>query len=80
MMFQFSVNARRKDSPIGSIRGVEIRNCSFRTPFPKAPEIKCPVRGGIEGVVFENLTVGGKKILVPEQIGLKCVNAETSFK
>ena len=30
-------------------------------PLPKAPEIKCPVRGGIEGVVFENLTVGGEK-------------------
>ncbi len=80
MMFQFSVNARRKDSPIGSIRGVEIRNCSFRAPFPKAPEIKCPARGDIEGIVFENLTVGGKKILAPEQIALKCVNAEATFK
>lgn len=80
MMFQFSVNARRKDSPVGSIRGVKIRNCSFRRPFPKVPEIKCPARGGIEDVVFENLTVGGEKIFSPEQIGLKCVNAETSFK
>ena len=80
MMFQFSVNARRKDSPVGSIRGVEIRDCSFRVPFPKAPEIKCPARGDIEGIVFENLTVGGEKVLAPEQIGLKCVNAEAVFK
>lgn len=80
MMFQFSVNARRKDSPVGSIRGVEIRDCSFRVPFPKAPEIKCPARGDIEGIVFENLTVGGEKILAPEQIGLKCINAEAVFK
>lgn len=80
MMFQFSVNARRKDSPVGSIRSVEIRDCSFRVPFPKAPEIKCPAWGDIEGIVFENLTVGGEKVLAPEQIGLKCVNAEAVFK
>ena len=80
MMFQFSVNARRKDSPVGSIRGVEVRNCTYLAPFPKAPEIKCPAKGGIEGVVFENLTVGGEKVLTPEQIGLKCVNAEAAFK
>lgn len=80
MMFHFVVNRRKENSPVGSIRNVEIRDCSFLTPFPKTPEIKCPARGDIEGVVFENLTVGGKKILTPGQIGLKCVNAEVTFK
>lgn len=80
MMFHFVVNRRKENSPVGSIRNVEIRDCSFLTPFPKAPEIKCPARGDIEGVVFENLTVGGEKILTPGQIGLKCVNAEVTFK
>ena len=80
MMFHFVVNRRKENSPVGSIRNVEIRDCSFLTPFPKAPEIKCPARGDIEGVAFENLTVGGEKILTPGQIGLKCVNAEVTFK
>lgn len=39
-----------------------------------------PARGNIEGIVFENLTVGGEKVLAPEQIALKCVNAEATFK
>ena len=80
MMFQFVVNARRKDSPIGSIRGVEIRNCTYQTAFPKAPEIKCPNKGDIEGIVFENLVVGGERIVNPAQIGLKCTNAEVRFE
>ena len=80
MMFHITVNGRRKDSPIGSIRDVEISGCSFLAPFPKAPEIKCPAEGDIEGIVFERLTVGGEPILAPEQIGLKCVNASVTFR
>ena len=80
MMFQFQVNPRHDDSPVGAIRDVIVRNCSFAAPFPKSPEIECPAEGDIEGIVFENLQVGGRTILSPGQIGLKTVNAKAVFR
>ena len=80
MMFHFTVNARRPATPLGTIRNVEVRDCFFLEPFPKAPEIKAPEAGHLENIVFENLTVAGKAILSPEQIGLKIVNASVQFK
>lgn len=80
MMFQFQVNPRHDDSPVGAIRDVLVRNCSFVSPFPKSPELECPAEGDIEDIVFENLQVGGKPVLSPEQIGLKTVNAKAVFR
>lgn len=80
MMFHFTVNARRPGTPLGVIRNVEVRDCFFLAPYPKAPEIKAPEAGHLENIVFENLTVAGKAILSPEQIGLKTENACVQFK
>jgi len=79
--FHFRIRKRNKDSRVGSMKQVLIKDCSFLTAFPN-PSI---IDGfdpalGIK-LVIDNLTINGVKCTVEnEDFFLRHKNAEISYK
>lgn len=56
----------------GTIRNVTVQDCSFREAFPRGSAIDgLDSVHTIDNLVFENVTVGGKKITSLEDLGVK---------
>lgn len=63
MGLQFRINKRNPDSRIGQIKGVLVKDCNFYLAFPKASEVSGLDKEHRAEVLFDNLTIAGKKCL-----------------
>jgi len=74
------VNQRRSDSKIGSIKNVLVKGCLFYEAFPRKSEIKTIDASRPIDVLFDNLTIAGKKIASTEDMGIDVTNANIHFQ
>lgn len=77
--FEFSVKKRKADSPVGSITGLVIRDCSYEKPFPKESSIK-GLAESEPAIQFINLTIAGRKIESAKQGKITVSNAKVTFE
>ena len=77
--FEFSVKKRKADSPVGSISGLVIRDCSYEKPFPKESSIK-GLSESEPAIQFINLSIAGKKIESAKQGKITVSNSKVTFE
>ncbi|MBR5702626.1 MAG: right-handed parallel beta-helix repeat-containing protein [Bacteroidales bacterium] len=77
--FEFSVKKRKADSPVGSISGLVIRDCSYEKSFPKESSIK-GLAESEPAIQFINLSIAGKKIESVKQGKIAVSNSKVTFE
>jgi len=71
----FYVNKRNRDSKLGEIKDIWIKDCSFETSFPRASEIESSGDTPKINVTIDNLVIAGKKCNSLEDANIKINNA-----
>lgn len=75
----FVVQKRNKDSKLGMIKDVLIKDCTFENSFPRLSEIKSIVKDHLN-VKIENLFINGNKSSTLDEAQIKVQNAHIEIE